>query len=189
MIKNGIHISLLFAVFVAAAMVLASACSSRNRTVKNPEDMYGNLMNLPETARWIVEQRDTTVVLGDRPKIIVYYNEKGCTSCRMTELYSWKMIMEEAGDEKDPVDADFVFIFKSDPRNEEFRQGIGSMEFDHPVMCDPAGEFEANNILPKDELYHVFLLDGDNKIVLSGSPIFNEKLWRLYETEITALTD
>ncbi|MDR2890528.1 MAG: hypothetical protein LBV18_02850 [Alistipes sp.] len=95
--------------------------------------------------------------------------------------------MEENSDEETPINVDFVFIFKSEKGSEGFRQKLISTSFNYPVLCDPAGEFEKNNTLPKNELYHVFLLDQDNKIVLSGSPIYNPGLWNLYESKIASL--
>jgi hypothetical protein len=144
-------------------------------------------MALPKTATWIIQERDTTVTLSDRPKIVAYYNANGCTPCRMNDLYSWNDILKETSDEDSLINADFVFIFKSDPQNEEFRQNLISKEFHYPVLCDDEGEFEENNVLPKNELYHVFLLDRDDKIILAGSPIYNPKLWELYKNKIASM--
>lgn len=171
--RNNIILLLLLAVTVS--------CSG-NRTVRNPQSIYGNSMVLPEAGSWVIQGRDTTVELSGRAKIVIYYNAKGCTSCRMNELYSWKEVMK--ADPEGLPDADFVFIFKSDPRNEEVVQKLISTDFRYPILCDPAGEFEKNNTLPKNEMYHVFLLDRDNKIILSGSPIYNPRLWDLYKSKV-----
>ncbi len=174
--RNNLILLLLLAVTVS--------CSA-NRTVRDPRDLYGTRMTLPEGSSWIIQERDTTVVLSDRAKIVVYYNAKGCTSCRMNELYSWKEMMKVNAESL--PDADLVFIFKSDPDNEEFRQKLISMNFPYPILCDVAGELERNNTLPKNELYHVFLLDRDNLILLCGSPIYNTKLWELYKTRAASI--
>lgn len=33
-------------------------------------------------------------------------------------------------------------------------------------------------------MYHTFLLDRQNRVVLVGNPIGNERLWELYKKEI-----
>ena len=172
---------------IISLLVAIVSCSSGPRTVRNPQELYGSRMTLPESKTWVMQERDTTVMLNDRAKIVVYYNEEGCTPCRLNELHMWKAIIEESLDENSPVNADFVFIMKSDPLSEELRQSLISVDFRYPVLCDAEGEFETNNVLPKDIPHHVFLLSHDDKVILTRAPIFNPELWALYRRKIEGL--
>jgi len=47
------------------------------------------------------------------------------------------------------------------------------------------GSFERlNPHLPKDERFHTFLLDENNKVILVGYPVNNPKLKELYLKEL-----
>jgi hypothetical protein len=47
------------------------------------------------------------------------------------------------------------------------------------------GSFERlNPHLPANEQFHTFLLNEENKVVLAGSPVHNEKLKKLYLAEL-----
>lgn len=56
--------------------------------------------------------------------------------------------------------------------------------FRHTIYLDSKGEFERINKLPQDHIFHTFLLDGDNKIRLIGSPLYNTTFWNRYKTRI-----
>ena len=163
-----------------------AGCSSGGRTTKNPQELIGYHITLPENAAWLGPGRDTTITLGDRPKIVVYYNSDGCTSCRLKELPLWKNLLRET-QETDSLEVDFVFILKSDPHSDELRLSLNSMRFDHPVLCDPDGEFERNNLLPEDEFFHAFLLDRKNTVILLGVPVFNPALWEKYKEKLAEM--
>ncbi len=62
------------------------------------------------------------------------------------------------------------------------------MRFDYPVFLDTAGVFERSNPgLPANPVFHTFLLDRENRVVLVGSPIGNAKMWDLYKSTIARL--
>ena len=58
---------------------------------------------------------------------------------------------------------------------------LTDLRFRHTVFFDADGAFERlNPQMPKKEEFHMFLLNGENKVVLIGNPTHNEKLNRLY---------
>lgn len=48
--------------------------------------------------------------------------------------------------------------------------------------------FLKENSLPQTNLLHTFLLDQNNKLVLLGNPIDNEKLKSLYKTSLIKIS-
>ena len=56
------------------------------------------------------------------------------------------------------------------------------------VYVDDRQYFITNNpTIPEDAMFHTFLLDRENRIVLVGNPVHNEKLWELYKNTINQL--
>lgn len=57
--------------------------------------------------------------------------------------------------------------------------------FDFPVWFDTRGDFQKlNPQIPPDTRLHVFLMDGSNKIILTGNPLFDGDLWKLYQSKM-----
>ena len=62
---------------------------------------------------------------------------------------------------------------------------LTDMRFRQTVFYDLDGSFERlNPHIPTGEDFHTFLLNKENKVVLIGNPTHNEKLNKLYLTEI-----
>ncbi len=49
-----------------------------------------------------------------------------------------------------------------------------------PLICDKSNSFYKQNSLLSDPLYHCFLLDKDNRVIIAGSFIANPKMTTLY---------
>ena len=61
--------------------------------------------------------------------------------------------------------------------------------FDAAFYIDPKSDIlYLNGISEKQPLLHTFLVDGDNRMVLVGSPANNDKLWVLYKQQIRRLS-
>lgn len=146
-------------------------------------------MILPRDAGWRILDRDTTVVYGSAPKVVVYINERGCTSCRMKGLPNWYGFFRE-------VDSmcvnkgggpEYVFIFKAKPDDPGLKSYLLQYDFPKAVVCDAAGEFERNNLLPENDDLHVFLLDGNGEVKVVGSPLYNRKMREHYKHTIAGM--
>lgn len=169
--------------------LLLVSCS-QNRTTKDLQQLFGKQVVLPENGRWRVLNRDTTVV-PDReiPKIMVYYNSQGCTSCRLKELMMWSSLIVEIQSMpvSDTSKVEFLFILASGEEIRSLTMTLQQYDFKTPVLLDTQKSFEMQNLLPEKEIFHYFLLDRDNKIQLVGSPINNPKMWALYKKRIVEL--
>ncbi|MEG1622122.1 MAG: hypothetical protein RR330_01985 [Alistipes sp.] len=150
---------------------------SHPQTESNPAKLLGKPMVLPEDI-W-----EVTHVAPSGLKILVYYNQEGCTSCRLKQLPNWKDLVIEVEHikQKKSLAVDFVFVFQASPDNPVFAKKIREYGFDYPVYYDAEGFFEKNNILPENTMYHCFLLSEHNQILLIGAPIFSPKLWDHYK--------
>ena len=156
------------------------------QTLDNPALILGRPMVIPNEQEWKIGQRDTLIDISNDIKIVAYYNFKGCMSCRLKQLRSWELIIREIETlkQKDSIDINLVFIFGCESNNRITSEYINKYNFNYPIMYDKNRNFEKLNKLPTDDLYHVFLLNKNNQVLLVGSPIFSPKLWGKYKNRI-----
>lgn len=115
-------------------------------------------------------------------KIVVYFDSTGCVECKM-KLNFWNDIVKEVRDSS--LDVSIIFIATSKNRNpKEVISILKKYRFDYPVYIDSLNKFGVLNKLPYDPVLHTLLLDSANRIVLIGSPIGNDKMWKLYKDYI-----
>ncbi len=134
--------------------------------------------------------RDTMLSCRDTSasaKVLVYYNAEGCTPCRLKQLFEWHALMQDLG----AADSTCRFLYllnTSATTVDEIEVALYGSRFDYPVFLDTAGVFERSNPgLPANPVFHTFLLDRENRVVLVGSPIGNPKMWELYKSTISRL--
>lgn len=162
--------------------------SCRNQSVKKElEHFMGREIKLDRIER-IQEPGSLPHTLPDRSiKLVVFHDSIGCSSCQIRKMYEWEEIetYTRALGER----MDILFIFS--PKKEELRSvelSLRSNGLDYPFYLDRDGSFPRQNThIPADKRFHTFLLDQDNKVVLAGSPLRNEKLWELYKEQVWEL--
>lgn len=128
------------------------------------------------------------IMMASKAKILVYVDSTGCSSCKLN-IYDWMLKMAEIGRlVPDPQDVSLLVYFWL-PKQAKFhiRQSLAQADFRYPVFFDPTNSIARLNNLPGNELFHVLLLDNDNKIMLIGSPQGNAKMWDLYKDQIAEL--
>ena len=103
-------------------------------------------------------------------------------------MYEWKEILSFA----DSIAHRFRVVFLFTPKESELpavKTALQTFGIDYPVFLTDHVEFiKLNPSLPEhDPRMHTFLLDADNKVLLAGNPVNNEKLWELYKPVINKL--
>ena len=104
-------------------------------------------------------------------------NRKSTADCMGCKLYldRWKMWMEGA-DAPDKDKAMFLFFLYPDDR-EELQFLLEGDEFEYPVCIDMDNRMGELNGFTADTY---LLLDAENHVVLTGNPIADERIKRLY---------
>ena len=78
-------------------------------------------------------------------------------------------------------DKDVVFYFCFAMQNQHLLELIlRRYHFDYPVYVDRAKEFNELNNFPDNMNFRTFLVDKDNRILICGNPVGNEKIKDLY---------
>lgn len=164
-------------------VVLLLSCDKRKRYIHNTiQELYNKEFFFSDSLVARVNGKDTllTNIFEGKYKILNYIDTTGCTECRL-KLYDWKLLKQRA-DSLD-LNVNFIFIYwVNSLKKLEYFQRING--FNYPYLYDKYGIFKDENKLPKLAELHTFLLDSNNRVILVGSPIKNEKMWKLYVEQL-----
>lgn len=138
----------------------------------------GKEISMPENTKYQIMDEKITYDFDDAEfKIITYIDSVGCSSCQM-RLSEWdELINELKADEN--ISVNFVMIFHEKDSLDVIRE-LKINGFSHPITFDYNNLFIKCNPLPRDIRCHTFLLDGNNKVLCVGNPVFNPKIKDLY---------
>ena len=138
---------------------------------------------LPDNNIFTIQGKDTVNVnMNTEYKILVYVDSAGCTSCRL-QLHKWKeFILKVDSVAKEPVQ----FLFYLTPKSvKEARYITRRDDFTYPMCIDLKNEINSKNNFPKEDTFHTFLLDVENKVQIIGNPIHNNAVRELYLNAIS----
>ncbi len=172
-----------FAIILFTFVLLA--CSNKPaefRRTKNLSEITGTRFVLPANPKWIILDRDTIVQIKNEPRLIVYLDGSACTPCALTELRHWKPIIKQ-------VEEQILFILQTNTDNEAVKKALIEQQFDFPIMCDVENNFARYNLLPQNDLFHVFLLDETNKVFQVGNPLISIKMYDVFKKHLKILND
>lgn len=110
-------------------------------------------------------------------KLVVYKDSISCTPCYFEKLPQWYKLY----DEKDRNTFNIIFILcPPKEREEDLVLLLKANNFRFPVVIDRRRSFYASNPqISRNSLFHVFLLNGKNQIILIGDPMNNDKVREL----------
>ena len=121
---------------------------------------------------------DTIVVDSVKPRyrMVVYVDSSACSPCTLDKMFVWNESIKKARRQGSMLK--HVFIVAPKPEQiEDAYLSIESNGLDSPVYVDTAYAFrKANPHLPEERMYHSFLLDEKDSVVIVGNPIENPKI-------------
>ena len=168
------------------AMLVCAGCGSGRQGDGRVQRLIGQKIVfsdslLASTRLWMSDSLRLQAV-AIVPKILVCVTAQECNLCQM-HIPQWNIYMRELRRWQGKVPV--VFVVAEQP--EKAVPAVRNGHCPATVLTDPDSEFwEANN-LPVHPIFNTFLLDGDNRIVLVGSPIGNAAMWKLYRSAIDSL--
>jgi hypothetical protein len=115
-------------------------------------------------------------------KIVIYADSVNCIDCDLN-LIEWKQRIKEI--EKRKLNVCFLFVLNSDYYS-VIKHTIERDGFRYPIFFDKYGYFAKVNNFSDRIKYVTFLLNEEDKIILTGSPINNANNWDLYLNKITS---
>nr|WP_302829589.1 DUF1573 domain-containing protein [uncultured Bacteroides sp.] len=109
--------------------------------------------------------------------IVSYVDSVGCLSCKLN-LRKWEELMSELSNIADIKVGCLFFLQTTDTERIEYL--LQWDMFTYPLYFDDKNSFNQLNHFPKDDKFHTFLLDENNKVVAIGNPVHNPKIKELY---------
>lgn len=122
---------------------------------------------------------DTTRVNRDY-KLVSYMKMEGCSNCKISALCA----MDNMSSEKDcTYRLEPIYIIEVSPKEIDFVYAeLCKSRIKSPVYLDTCGFFkQANPELPNNPLFHTFVLNKKDVVVLVGNPYKNKKMTELLD--------
>ena len=126
---------------------------------------------------------DTTVskkVYEPPLKLVVYSDTSACSSCKLKTMHLWDEFIKEL--QPYSKNASLLFIFSPAKKDlDRFYLSMKTMAPLLPMYVDTIGIFAHDNPhVPQNAIYHTFLLDENNHVILVGDPSRNERIEELF---------
>lgn len=107
-------------------------------------------------------------------KYVCYIDSFECSPCILKNAYKWNDYIYKFEDYGDKIS--FSYIISSSNSKDIITQARES-GFCQTIFIDTLKQFSLHNPhIPIESLYHVFLLDKDNNIILVGNPLNNKAI-------------
>lgn len=165
---------------IVAIIIFASCNSSTDKIKRNIEEMSSSPISIPFEKMKCMTRDPLSVKApwrNARIKLVHYVDSIQCSSCYLQKIkqnHNDLLLIEKE------VKNDFYNIFILDPRSNKTSLIKLMAEFDNnetppTIFIDTAHVFmDTNNKIPKEIIYHTFLLDDNNNIIFVGNPLANE---------------
>lgn len=167
--------------------VFLSACNSSDSIGEKIEQMKSQPVNV-DFGKMSCWMNDSAVDVRpweekSKLKLIVYVDSALCTSCYIKRMYSWYECLDDTK-KYDDFYVYFVFGMKKGEESKYKALNFKLSTLDHPMYIDETNSLIAGNPqIPKEPLFHTFLLDENNNLILVGSPLQTKKMKELlYKT-------
>lgn len=171
---------------IPISIILLLSCTEHHRK-KQIGQLFSTEIILPDTSSLFNKALDS-INLNIPAKMVVYFDAETCASCALSRIWEWDEVSHITQASNGKYQTLFIFTPKQKDLSTVKRVFQGMHMENKLVYIDDRQDFITNNpTIPEDAMFHTFLLDRKNKIVLVGNPVHNEKLWELYKNTIDQL--
>lgn len=171
--------------FIMGCCLLA-ACNSQKRGLEEKiEKLQSKAIEMPyeRMACWASDSIKAISPWNKaKLKLVHYIDTLTCSTCYLQKAALNELIcsMEKLSNNEFYN----VFIINPDSKTKKrLESDFHSRRIPQTIFVDSTNIFmETNSNIPSESMYHTFLLDENNKVVLVGNPIANEKIGDLLQT-------
>lgn len=112
-------------------------------------------------------------------KLVVYADTTNCSLCFLNHMSIWNDFLPLEKKYNGAIRFVFIIEARHNESNSLYNQ-LNSTGLNHPIFIDEKLVFrKLNPHIPKETIYHTFVLDKNNNIVLVGNPLNNEEIEKL----------
>lgn len=174
-------------IYSILCILLLAGCGHRNHHRRLVERMMAATIALPEETLRYGDGADRFDPASPA-KMVVYFDSEVCATCELSRIWEWNEFAGIA----ETSEGRFQMLFVFAPRPDDLKavkKALRMVEGQNKlIFIDERQQFAAANpAIPEEGIFHTFLLDGDNRVVLVGNPVYNETLQELYKTTIRQL--
>lgn len=165
---------------VALYIFFLSACNSHKKEIqKVVEKMQSAIIDIPYE-RMECWSSDSVFEVSPwnkaKPKLVHYVDSATCSSCYLQKIAINRLLFEM----ETLSNNEFYNIFIINP-DSKAKKMLESKYSDNlipqMIFIDSANVFmEVNPNIPSESMYHTFMLDENNKVILVGNPMLNKQL-------------
>lgn len=164
---------------IISAVMMFVSCNQKSDIETSLMKMKSRSVNLCLQEMQCRNKRGDTIVVDSVKtsyRMVVYVDSSVCSPCTLDKMYVWNESIKKARKQGNRLK--YVFIVA--PKLEQLEDAYLSIEsngLDSPVYVDTAYVFRrVNPHLPKERMYHSFLLDAKDSVVIVGNPMENPKI-------------
>ena len=159
-----------------------SACN-KERTEKMLEILQHNRVNIPYDRLVRIAPVDTMKNVASYDyRLIVYIDSTECTSCVVKNMFYWESLLDSVKTKNIKPNFDIVFIFsppKADNERIIYQMKLNEHLIDK-IFIDTCNVFITENPhIPQEQMYHTFLLNKNDSVIMVGNPKNYPKIERL----------
>ena len=181
-LSYSLRVIFLFCAFIIIAIIGFFLIPAQREweIMSNMHQLQSRRIKIPFNEFQLVGQADS-INRNNLMKVVVYLDSYVCTDCAIKNLASkWNDVIKK--EYKNEGILQFLFIIASNEKNEQEVASILNLaHFGHPVYLDSSDAFiKENPHIPIKGIYHTFLLDENDSVVLVGDPFKNEKMKKLF---------
>ena len=194
MLLNSLKIKELFnySIVLFGLILLGTGCnkptSKQEKLQKTIEQYQNKTLTLPLPDSILHKGQMTSIrksgLKSNKLKISTYINGK-CHSC-IKGFSKWLDLIDIANRS---TNFNIVFYVYTNDKNEFKEYFYPSVIHDYPLIIDKKKQYLKSNEIPEFGQFKTFLLNNNNRVILVGNPINNEKLMKLYKEEINKRLD
>lgn len=170
------------------AVVLFVSCEEKENVKETLRLMQSHPVCLPLDEMQCCFRGNDTVMLDSIKndfRLVVYVDSTECSPCLLDKMFIWNDRLEDA--KKTPSQLKHIFIFA--PKPEQLEDAYLSLQYcglESPVYIDTAFAFRKKNpYFPENRIYHTFLLNRNDSILLVGNPMENPKIDEMLKHVLT----
>lgn len=172
-------------VFVMAVVITLCGCNNQDKILEKIDSIKQKRLSIPVAEMEIFRLSNTSDTISAENysiKLVFYISEKQCQSCYFSQLVKFEDKNRERLREKGLA---IICIFEAKGDNslviDEILCDAGIKGIIYKDTCDAF--LRANPHIPKDdEMYHSFVVDEANNVLMVGSPFYSKKMESLFET-------
>ncbi len=164
-------------------MVLMVSCEFRASNVKRVDSILKTLESTPiqfdENSFVIcrnVMNAKTVGVDKAQFKMICFVDSQECSPCILKDAYLWNGYIKTFKSDE----VAFLFVV-STKKVDDVKSQIRESGFSQNFYIDTLGKFKCDNPqIPESSMYHTFLINKDNNVVLVGNPAKNSRIEKMF---------